>query len=75
MTIGHFFDAGKVDRCEVLIAPKVIGGAKAPGPVAGRGLEMMTLAIEALDPRWTDLGPDRLLEASLSLAGRGRYNR
>ena len=75
VTIGHFFDAGKVDRCEVLIAPKVIGGAKAPGPVAGRGLEMMTLAIEALDPRWTDLGPDRLLEASLSLAGRGRYNR
>ena len=74
VTIGHFFDAGKVDRCEVLIAPKVIGGAEAPGPIAGRGLDMMTLAIEALDPRWTDLGPDRLLEASLSLAGRGRYN-
>ena len=54
--------------------PIVIGGAEAPGPIAGRGLDMMTLAIEALDPRWTDLGPDRLLEASLSLAGRGRYN-
>ncbi len=73
VTIGSFFDAGKVDRCEVLIAPKVIGGADAPGPVGGRGLDLMTLAIEALDARWTELGPDRLLEASLSQAGRGRY--
>ncbi|NCF97988.1 MAG: hypothetical protein GWP39_00565 [Planctomycetia bacterium] len=58
-----------------MIAPKVIGGALAPGPIAGRGLDLMTFAIEALDPKWSEFGPDRVLEASLTLIGRGRLSR
>ncbi len=75
VTIGHFFDTSCVDRCQVLIAPKVIGGALAPGPIAGKGLDLMTFAIEALDPKWSEFGPDRVLEASLTPIGRGRQSR
>lgn len=35
---GAFFDAGLVDEVHVFIAPKVVGGRDAVGPVGGRGL-------------------------------------
>jgi len=35
--VGSFFDAGLVDQVMAFVAPRVIGGATAPGPVAGRG--------------------------------------
>ena len=35
---GSFFDSGLVDRVEAFVAPTVLGGAAAPGPVAGKGL-------------------------------------
>lgn len=35
-----------VDKVQVYIAPKIIGGAKAPTPVAGKGISLMREAIE-----------------------------
>ena len=35
--LGAFFDEGLVDQAEISIAPVVIGGGDAPGPVGGRG--------------------------------------
>ncbi|TWT88666.1 Riboflavin biosynthesis protein RibD [Pseudobythopirellula maris] len=37
--LGALFDRDAIDEARVFLAPKVIGGAGAPGPVAGTGLE------------------------------------
>jgi diaminohydroxyphosphoribosylaminopyrimidine deaminase/5-amino-6-(5-phosphoribosylamino)uracil reductase len=53
---GSFLDAGAVDEVHVFLAPKLLGGARAPSPGAGRGIgriaDAITLpnqAIEMLD--------------------------
>ena len=38
---GAFFDAGLADRIEVVVAPVVVGGVDAPGPIGGRGVEAL----------------------------------
>ena len=43
--LGAFFDRGLVDEVRIFIAPKVIGGAEAPSPVAGHGIPGMDEAI------------------------------
>ncbi len=35
--LGACFDAEAVDECHVFIAPKVVGGSAALGPVGGLG--------------------------------------
>jgi diaminohydroxyphosphoribosylaminopyrimidine deaminase/5-amino-6-(5-phosphoribosylamino)uracil reductase len=42
---GYLLDAGLVDEVAWFIAPKLAGGAAAPGPVAGAGVERMAEAI------------------------------
>jgi diaminohydroxyphosphoribosylaminopyrimidine deaminase/5-amino-6-(5-phosphoribosylamino)uracil reductase len=42
---GGFFDAGAVDEVHVFVAPKIAGGAAAPPPVAGRGVERIAEAM------------------------------
>lgn len=37
--LGSFFDADEVDEVHVFVAPRLFGGATAPGPVAGEGCE------------------------------------
>jgi len=44
--LGELFDLGRIDEVRVFVAPKLSGGAAAPGPLGGRGLERMA---EALD--------------------------
>lgn len=43
--LGSLFDAGAVDEVHVFIAPKIIGGAAAPSPIAGEGLPQMSQAL------------------------------
>ncbi len=43
---GEFLDAGLVNKVTFLIAPKIIGGVDAPSAVGGRGVEMMSDALE-----------------------------
>jgi len=56
---GEFIDAGLVNKVTFLIAPKIIGGADAPGAVGGRGVEMMSDALElertTVVPRGNDI--------------------
>jgi diaminohydroxyphosphoribosylaminopyrimidine deaminase/5-amino-6-(5-phosphoribosylamino)uracil reductase len=54
--LGTFFDLHAVDEVHVFIAPKLAGGAEAPSPIAGAGVDRMTdalrlagIAIEELD--------------------------
>jgi diaminohydroxyphosphoribosylaminopyrimidine deaminase/5-amino-6-(5-phosphoribosylamino)uracil reductase len=65
-----FLDAGLADRIAVFVAPKVIGGRDAPGPVAGRGAARLAEAIRvAAPPQVTVLGPDVLLVADVLPGG------
>lgn len=70
-TLGSFFAAGLVDRAWVFIAPKLIGGREAPGPLAGAGVARMNGAVQLsrLSSRW--LGADLLVTGAVepSLAG------
>ena len=43
--LGSFFDARAVDEVHVFIAPRLIGGAEARTPIAGRGVERMGEAL------------------------------
>jgi diaminohydroxyphosphoribosylaminopyrimidine deaminase/5-amino-6-(5-phosphoribosylamino)uracil reductase len=43
---GQFIDARLVNKVTFLIAPKIIGGTDAPSAVGGRGVELMSEALE-----------------------------
>ena len=59
--LGSLFDLGLVDKVVAFIAPTVIGGASAPSPVGGTGVEMMVDALELERVRWKRLGRDMLI--------------
>lgn len=63
--LGAFFDARLVDRVAAFIAPMIIGGADAPGPVGGRGCGLITEAWRLSDVRLTVLDVDVLLEGTV----------
>ncbi|HEX5873710.1 MAG TPA: bifunctional diaminohydroxyphosphoribosylaminopyrimidine deaminase/5-amino-6-(5-phosphoribosylamino)uracil reductase RibD [Pyrinomonadaceae bacterium] len=43
---GEFIDAGFVNKVTFFIAPKIIGGLTAPTAVGGRGVELLSKALE-----------------------------
>ncbi len=59
--MGTLFDMGLVDKVLAFVAPKIIGGVSAPGPVGGRGAAKMAQAIELKRLRWQSAGDDMLL--------------
>lgn len=60
--LGSCFDAGLVDRVEVILAPMIIGGAQAPVPVGGLGAERIAEAIHLERLTVRRLGEDILVE-------------
>lgn len=56
--LGSLFDAGCVDEVHAFIAPKMIGGERAPTPIAGRGVELMSGAARLANPTITQIGVD-----------------
>ena len=58
--LGSLFDGRLVDRVQAIIAPIVIGAARAPSAVAGRGVERMAQA-----PRLREVTVDRLGDDTL----------
>ena len=67
---GAFFDEGAVDEAVVYLAPKVVGGADAPSPVAGAGAARMAEAAVLGRPRAHALGDD--LKITFAPAGAAR---
>lgn len=63
--LWSFFVEGLVDRVQAYIAPKVFGGAGAPSPVQGLGVETPAGAIQCSTPTITRLGQDILLECEV----------
>ena len=58
---GALFDGGLVDKVAAFIAPVVIGGGGAPGPVGGAGAERMADALRLRDVTYTELGGDMMV--------------
>jgi len=56
--LGSLFDAGQLDEVHVFIAPKLVGGAKAPGPIAGEGIEKLSAALKLDAPEVQQVGSD-----------------
>ena len=54
-----------VSKVQAYIAPKIFGGAKAPSPVAGFGVEAPKYAIGLSEPEVTMLGSDLLVECEV----------
>jgi len=61
--LGSLFDAQAVDELEVYIAPMIVGGAAAPGPVAGQGVAMLNDALRFENMHYHSIGTDVLLRA------------
>jgi diaminohydroxyphosphoribosylaminopyrimidine deaminase/5-amino-6-(5-phosphoribosylamino)uracil reductase len=62
---GAFLDAGLVDRVAVFIAPMLLGGVGAPGPIGGAGLGLgQPVRLAGLTAR--PLGDDWFLEGDVS---------
>jgi len=67
---ASFVEAGLVDRVAAFVAPKVVGGATAPTPVSGRGLDLpAALALESVTVR--PLGSDWLIEGDVARRSAG----
>jgi diaminohydroxyphosphoribosylaminopyrimidine deaminase/5-amino-6-(5-phosphoribosylamino)uracil reductase len=59
--LGSFFEAGQVDMVYAYIAPMVIGGIAAPGPVGGEGVASIQDALRLTDVETMGLGEDVLI--------------
>lgn len=58
---GSLFDESLVDRVAAFIAPVIVGGESAPGPVAGRGVAEIANALHLRDVTWEPVGNDMLV--------------
>jgi diaminohydroxyphosphoribosylaminopyrimidine deaminase/5-amino-6-(5-phosphoribosylamino)uracil reductase len=58
---ASFFANGLVDKVHAYIAPRLIGGRDAPGPLGGAGVERLAEAIPLRDMDSTRLGADLLI--------------
>ena len=62
---GSLLDAGHIDEVHVFIAPKLIGGIAAPGPIAGEGAEDLAHALALESLQMERAGPDVHLHGRL----------
>lgn len=62
---GALFDRGAVDRVVAFVAPKLVGGAGAPGPVAGHGVATMEEAWSLTEVTMHQLGADWRIEGDV----------
>jgi diaminohydroxyphosphoribosylaminopyrimidine deaminase/5-amino-6-(5-phosphoribosylamino)uracil reductase len=60
-THASFLAAGLVDKVYAYIAPRLIGGSEAPGPVGGDGIERLSDALRLRDTDVISLGDDILI--------------
>ena len=71
-TLGEFFRAGLVDRVAVFTAPRILGGASAPGGVGGTGLALSG-ARRLTDVEHESLGEDWLVSGRVAPSRRSTH--
>lgn len=60
-----FLEAGLVDRVALFIAPRLLGGRSAPGPVGGPGRSLKD-AVGLVNVTWRQVGEDMLVEGDVA---------
>lgn len=60
-----FLEAGLADKVQAYLAPKLLGGQTAKGPIGGRGFPHPDQAVRLTPPVLTRLGEDILLESEV----------
>jgi diaminohydroxyphosphoribosylaminopyrimidine deaminase/5-amino-6-(5-phosphoribosylamino)uracil reductase len=63
---GAFVENGLVDKVAMFIAPKIIGGTEAPGPLAGLGISAISDALVLENITHTVIDGDILIEGFVS---------
>lgn len=63
--LGRLFDAGLIDEVHAFVCPKLCGGATAPSPIAGGGLEQMERALELKNIQIQTFGTDVYIQGRL----------
>ena len=59
--LGSLFDAGLADKVCAFVAPMVIGGDEARGPVGGRGVGGLEDALRLERVRYEQIGGDMMV--------------
>ncbi len=62
VVFGAFFHHGLVDAAKVFVSPKIFGGQDAPGPVGGRGVDLVQEAKNLQHITVSQVGEDILIE-------------
>lgn len=60
--LGAFFEAALIDAVKVFISPKILGGANAPGPVGGGGVDLVEEALSLREMTVERIGGDILIQ-------------
>jgi len=60
--LGSIFEAGLIDKVEVFIAPKLLGGKEAKGPIGGRGITKICQALAVSGLNIEKIGQDFIIE-------------
>ena len=63
--LGSFFDQQLADEVMVFVAPKIIGGGDAPGPIGGLGADKIPAFPNLTDCEWTRSGTDLRFRATI----------
>jgi diaminohydroxyphosphoribosylaminopyrimidine deaminase/5-amino-6-(5-phosphoribosylamino)uracil reductase len=63
--LGTLFDARQIDEAHVFIAPKLIGGERAPSPMGGAGLERVPEIPQLVERHVEQLGDDLYVRGRL----------
>jgi diaminohydroxyphosphoribosylaminopyrimidine deaminase/5-amino-6-(5-phosphoribosylamino)uracil reductase len=63
--LGSAFDHQCIDHVAAFVAPKLVGGSRAPSPIAGQGLALMEQACQLCNVRTTLLDADILIEGDV----------
>jgi diaminohydroxyphosphoribosylaminopyrimidine deaminase/5-amino-6-(5-phosphoribosylamino)uracil reductase len=64
--LGSAFDSHCVDHVAAFVAPRIVGGAGAPSPTAGAGLDKMQQAWRLSNQQIQQIGKDILFEGDVS---------
>jgi len=59
--LGSLFDAGAIDRVYAFVAPRLVGGTQAPGPIQGEGFARMKEAVGLESVEVREYGSDILI--------------
>jgi diaminohydroxyphosphoribosylaminopyrimidine deaminase/5-amino-6-(5-phosphoribosylamino)uracil reductase len=64
---GNFFDISAIDEVHVFIGPTLAGGAAAPSPIGGAGIERMAQALRLSDIAIEELAGDVYIHGRLKI--------